>query len=332
MSTPDPHVATLAGVEIRAFHGGDYPRLVEILNLSYPDMTSTVEEVRHYDTAWDHTRYVRARVMAERDGRAVGTGRINHVPDEFHPHKYWLEVAVDPAARRQGVGSAIYAWLLAALRARGALAARAGVHQETMAESIRFLTRRGFVETQRGWQSRLDVAGFDVAAFGGAETRVAQQGIALTTLEAARGNDPDVLRKVYDLMTACEQDIPSMDPATPVPFEHFLAHAIEAPNALTDALFLAREGDRYVGLSGMYRSLAEPGVIYQGLTGVLREYRGRGIAMALKLQTVRYARANDYCEIRTWNDTRNRPMLRINEAMGFVKQPTSINFEKALAP
>lgn len=27
---------------------------------------------------------------------------------------------------------------------------------------------------------------------------------------------------------------------------------------------------------------------------------------------------------------RNRPMLRINEAMGFVKQPASINFEKAL--
>ena len=45
---------------------------------------------------------------------------------------------------------------------------------------------------------------------------------------------------------------------------------------------------------------------------------------------MRYARDHGYREIRTWNDTRNRPMLRINEAMGFVKQPSSINFEKAL--
>jgi GNAT superfamily N-acetyltransferase len=82
----------------------------------------------------------------------------------------------------------------------------------------------------------------------------------------------------------------------------------------------------------MYRPLAEPGIIYQGLTGVLRDYRGRGIAMALKVRTVRYARANGYREIRTWNDVRNRKMLRINDALGFAKQPASINYVKTLAP
>jgi hypothetical protein len=50
--------------------------------------------------------------------------------------------------------------------------------------------------------------------------------------------------------------------------------------------------------------------------------------MALKLQTVRYAREHGYREIRTGNDARNRPMLRINEAMEFVKQPAWITFEK----
>ena len=104
------------------------------------------------------------------------------------------------------------------------------------------------------------------------------------------------------------------------------------PNALPEAQFLALDGDRYVGISALYRPLAQPGVISQGLTGVLREYRGRGIAMALKLQTVRYAREGGYREIRTWNDARNRPMLRINEALGFVKQPATITFEKSLVP
>jgi hypothetical protein len=45
---------------------------------------------------------------------------------------------------------------------------------------------------------------------------------------------------------------------------------------------------------------------------------------------VRYAQARGAREIRTWNNTRNRPMLRINEAMGFQKQPVWIEFEKSL--
>ncbi|HET7770354.1 MAG TPA: hypothetical protein VFN74_16385 [Chloroflexota bacterium] len=34
--------------------------------------------------------------------------------------------------------------------------------------------------------------------------------------------------------------------------------------------------------------------------------------------------------IPTWNNTRNRPMLRINEAMGFRKQPDWIEFARQL--
>ncbi|HEU5317585.1 MAG TPA: GNAT family N-acetyltransferase, partial [Chloroflexota bacterium] len=60
-------------------------------------------------------------------------------------------------------------------------------------------------------------------------------------------------------------------------------------------------------------------------------YRGKGIAMALKVRGVRYAREHGYREIRTNNDTANRPMLRINEAMGFVKQPAWIIFHKTFA-
>jgi hypothetical protein len=34
--------------------------------------------------------------------------------------------------------------------------------------------------------------------------------------------------------------------------------------------------------------------------------------------------------IKTWNDQKNRPMLSINEAMGFEKQPAWIAVEKRL--
>ncbi|MGQ0570022.1 MAG: GNAT family N-acetyltransferase [Armatimonadota bacterium] len=328
---PTQAVEWRPGIGVRPFRDGDYPRFVEIVNLSYPDDLWSEEEARHRDVTWDHSRYVKVRLMAEDDGgRIFGLGRINHVPDEYHPHKYYLDIVVDPTFRRRGAGATLYERLLAELRLRGAIAVRAGVHRETETESIGFLVRRGFVEAERGWQSRLHVPSFDVARFAGAAERTARQGIALTTLGAERARDPQALRKAYELTTATEQDAPSVDAVTETTFEYFLNHAVRSPKALPDAHFLAMDGHRYIGVSALYRPLAQPGVLQQDLTGVLREYRGKGIAMALKLQTVGYAREHGYHEIRTWNDARNRPMLRINEALGFVKQPAWIGYEKTL--
>jgi GNAT superfamily N-acetyltransferase len=324
--------ATDVHVHIRPFRDGDYTRLSEILSRCYRDIIWAVEELRYQDASWDHSRYTKLRLVAEVSGEVVGTGRFNHVPDQYHPKKFWMEICVDPPARRRGVGSVLYAELLAALHARGAVVVRAGIQRETDTEDIRFLTQRGFVEVQRGWQSRLHVPSFDFAGFAAAETRVAQGGIAITTLAAELERDPHALRKAYDLTSECERDVPSVDTVTEVPFDHFVAQTVNTPNAAPDAFFLAHDRGRYVGVSALFRSVAEPGILYQGLTGVLRDYRGRGIATALKLRTVRYARENGCLELRTWNDGRNRPMLRINEALGFVKQPAWIDFEKPLAP
>lgn len=322
---------SLTRVRIRPFADGDYPRAVEIHTLVYPSAPTTEAEERYYDRVWDTTRFARYRTVAEdAGGRVVAVGRYNHVPDEFHPEKYAVDIAVDPACRRRGVGGALYAHLIALLRAHGAIAARAGVPNEEDAESLGFLARRGFVETHRGWQSRLDVAGFAFGRFATAEPRVAARGIAITTLGAETVRGPQALRGVYELTTACERDVPSADPVTPVPFDLFVAHTVASPNYLADAFFLAKDGDRYVGLSALWRLYAAPDVLQQGLTGVLPAYRGRGIALALKLQTVRFAQATGARQIWTWNDSRNRPMLRINEAMGFVKQPASVGLEKPL--
>lgn len=318
-------------VTLRPFRESDYPRLVEIGNLCHPEHRKHEEQLRHRDHSWDDGRYERLRLVAEEEtGRVLGWGQVNHMPWQFHPRKYALEIQVDPAFRRRGIGSALYGRFLDELRQRNAVLVRATA-QESMLDSIAFLAHRGFTEVQRTWESRLDVTRFDFARFAGAAERVAAQGIAMTTLAVERERDPDVLAKVFDLHLAADQDVPAIDPVTPVPFDVYLATNVNTPTALLDAYFLARDADRYVGVSNLQRSLEDPAILYQAVTAVRREYRGRGIALALKLQTVHYARANGYREIRTWNDVRNQPMLRINEALGFQKQPAWISFQKELA-
>jgi mycothiol synthase len=257
---------------------------------------------------------------------------VFHMPWQFHPDKYCIALDVHPEYQRQGTGSRLYERMIAMIQARGAKSVRAGT-QESRTSAIEFLAHRGFKEIQRYWESRLHIPSFDFDAFSTAERRAAEQGITITTLAeelAKHGPSDGMLKPVYEMVHRAFADVPFPDPPTQDPYEKWKTHVLENPDELPDAFFLAKDGDAYVGVSDMHAHSDQPDILHQGFTGVLREYRGKGIAMALKMQTVKYARDKGFREIRTGNNTRNRPMLRINEAMGFVKQPVWIEYEKAL--
>ena len=50
---------------------------------------------------------------------------------------------------------------------------------------------------------------------------------------------------------------------------------------------------------------------------MIRDYRGRKIAQALKVLAARYARAHGMKKIRTDNDSLNAPMLAVNRKLGY---------------
>ena len=316
---------------LRAFTGADYEPVIAVNRAAYPDYTESLMEWRHWDETWESAKYFKARLVAEDGGRIVGWGQVNHSPWAFVPDKLRIDVTVHPDERRRGYGSALYDELVEIARGRGARVLQASA-KESHADGVAFVERRGFQERKRDWESRLYVKKFDFSRFAGAEDRVAKQGIRITTLAAERATDPDALRKAYDLDIECSRDVPSVDAHTDRPYDEWLKHAIEAPNALPDAWFMAVDANgRYLGISDLFAALDDPTFLWQGLTGVRRDARGRGIAMALKLQTVRYALAKGVEHIKTWNDVNNKPMLAINVAMGFERQPAWITYEKDIA-
>jgi GNAT superfamily N-acetyltransferase len=315
------HVATPA----------DYPALVAVGKATYPDYAETVAELRHWDETWDHRKYFKLRLVAEDCGRVVGYGQVNHMTWAFVPTKYRIEVNVLPEDRGRGHGTALYDELARVVTERGGRALAAAV-KESMTEGVRFLTKRGYREVKRDWESRLFVKGFDFERFKTADDRVATQGIRIVSLADEMRRDRDALHKAFELNEDCRMDIPSVDPPTRHTFDEFRRDDVDAPNALLDAFFIAIDKEaRYLGVSNMFRSLDDPTFLWQGVTGVRRDARGKGIAMALKLRTVRYAIGRGVEHIKTWNDVRNRPMLSINEALGFEKQPAWVAYEKDLS-
>jgi GNAT superfamily N-acetyltransferase len=314
---------------VREFVPADYEALVAGSNRSYPDYPSTVKELRHQDDTFDRKRFFALRLVAEQEGNLVGQVHVHHRPSRFHPDRYSFDLWVVPDARRHGHGTALYDAAVNALKARNALAATGGL-KESMEDGVTFFRKRGWVEVRRDWESRLPVAGFDHAKFSTADERVAKEGIRISTLTEERKRDPAADRKAYELVDEARKDVPATDPATPETFEEWRERWVDSPTFMADAFFVAidREG-RWLGMSNLERQIEDPSFVWQGLTGTLREARGRGIAMALKLRTVSYAQGMGVDHIKTWNAQSNRPMLSINEAMGFVKQPAWIAIELA---
>lgn len=327
MAIPPPQRET-AAVAIRDLHPGDFPAVVEILNLLYPEHPTTVEEERFEEERFDRTKYVWRRYVAvDSSDMAIGVAEFSHMTTAFDPRRFWMWIGVHPRWQRQGVGSALYAHLAEQLRAMDALALRSGA-RETMADAQRWLERRGFRELSRHWESRLDLPSFDVSKF--ADHWPIPQGIDVVTLAEELGRNPESIRTLFELDCDISPDEPRVDPYTKPDFQMYVDRTLKSPGANPGSVFIAKEGDRYVGLSELFRDTAIPGTLTTGFTGVRRELRGRGIAFALKLRALDWAKRNGYREVRTWNSTLNAPMLGINVKLGFARQPAWIQYGKDL--
>ena len=311
---------------IREFADDDYPGYAAVCNAVYPDYPQTVEEMRFHDSSRE-PKILHGRLLAEIDGSVAGCASWFNDSWSYHPRKFVLEVSVAPEHLGKGIGKALYAAALQALAPHAPTLLR-GQAKETDARALRFLGERGFAEKMREWESRLIPEKFEPEDFSDVLEKAASENIELKSL-AELSEDPNWEQKLHALDCAVCADIPSTDVYTPPDFTSWRRKTLENPNFWPEGYLIALDGERYVGESTLWKSQSD-GSLYVGATGVLREYRRRGIAHALKVRAIEAAKARGVPVLKTWNATTNAGMLAINDKLGFVRQPAWLVLEKTL--
>ncbi|MEI6510307.1 MAG: GNAT family N-acetyltransferase [bacterium] len=313
-------------LEIRPFRQSDADGVVVVANASWPDHPISGEELLFQDSHQDPKCFF-GRWVVEREGRVIAFADLCQLVIMYHPHKYVYDVQVLPNCRRQGIGSFLHELLMGILGEREALSARAWTHS-THTEALDFLQHRGFLEDMRSWDSTLEVENFDFAPYQGLTEKLEAEGFLIRSFRQLE-EDPLRNRKLCDLENEVVQDIPFPEKATPYSPELFESW-LQDPALLPDGYLLMVQGDRYVGLSNLWTVSGQPRHLRQGLTGVRRDLRHKGIALALKLAGIHYCQTYGATCITTSNEIHNQPMLSLNEKLGFIKQAAWISLKKVL--
>jgi GNAT superfamily N-acetyltransferase len=252
----------------------------------------------------------------DEDRQPIGYWDIDH-ETWMKPGHFYIQVIVAPPMRGQGLGKQMYADALREACGQGATNLESRVNESDFV-SLKFAVKRGFEIEHHIFESTLDLASFNERRFDDLMTRIRAEGFRFFSLAEAGLSDENK-HKLYELNYAAAMDNPGNDRIFP-DFYAFSKNVFEANWFRADTQIIAAHADQWVGLSaiGIYPA---DGRAYNTFTGVLREYRGRGLAQALKLQTILLAKKEGMRYIRTHNDSKNRSMLAVNRKLGYRPEP-----------
>ncbi|GAC1657215.1 MAG: hypothetical protein NVS9B1_14410 [Candidatus Dormibacteraceae bacterium] len=253
-------------------------------------------------TAYLVTFHKRWETVTERRAWAY----LGYLP-EFDPRPL-----VDFATDRVAVGGGRHLVLLA---------------REDDARTITALVAAGFRRDslEKSWELDL-VAHRDRLLELTTRTRAAMGDQGVRVLPASEDPNPEILRRVYEAWIDARRDVPRSHEVPAPTFAGWMAW-MTAPDVRSERLWIATVEGRLIGLSYL-RYPPVRGNVWTGFTGTVRDVRGRGIARAVKMETLAQAIELGVPRVRTGNDERNAPMLHINQDLGYVAIPGFVAYEK----
>lgn len=261
------------------------------------------------------TGHDRLRLIAENsDGKMIGYGHAWRAP--WSPTGVLYEqIIVNRQERGRGAGQEIYEALMNYTLEVGADRIVYDVRDDEP-ESIAFATARGFATERHLFESVIELGelGSTITNKPIAPTNAE---IKIATLADLSGEDME--KQLYELYRKTHRDIPGFE-GEYMWYSEWRMRKVDRADFDRTLVWIALDGDRPVGVVDLL-VFEQTQSVYNDYTCVDADYRGQGIASALKQRSIIEAAKRGFRYIRTNNDSLNIPMLTINRKLGFKPVP-----------
>ncbi len=291
----------------------------DLMTAAYPALAQDPVLMRY---RWEQPRraYSYGRFIAEQNGRPIAYVGWIHGPWEKLPDRHCeVEVWLDRDVLDRELLKTLWSWVgdQAEAEGSGRLLAYAAEDEGEMLDALAAL---GYERDRidRVWELDLNTQG-ELLVAQAREAREMMAGAGIRFVTVAEARDPSLLKKLHALTNVTVQDVPHTLPILDETYEDF-ERRIRSPDRPQDRFWVACHGDRPVALSYL-KFPPVRGTVWTGYTCTHPEYRGRGLARAVKLQSLAQAVELGVPLVCTENDGENAPMLHINETLGYRRRP-----------
>ncbi|MCA1682803.1 MAG: GNAT family N-acetyltransferase, partial [Actinobacteria bacterium] len=251
-----------------------------------PDDPSDPVLMRHFWRNQPADQVTERFIAIAPDGERIGGAAHFHGPWEKMPTRYG-QVRAGLFARHTSRDRLDEAFAFAEGRSReSGTAVFSTWVLENEAERIDIMSSRGYAVERRAklWQVDLVANRERIESIAGSSReRMRSQGFQVTTLDKVGGEEP--VHRFWKLFEVTTPDMPSTVPYVSIPFDDFVRGWMDAPSVRQDRIWIALEGDDMVGYS-MLTYPPERGNVWNNGTATVREARGKGIARALKAESM----------------------------------------------
>ncbi|WP_141503594.1 GNAT family N-acetyltransferase [Paenibacillus luteus] len=297
----------------------DYEQLAELLNQVWSEPTTAQSLLEADQKLYEvgHTYMDDNGLLAgyDRERKVAVTARGEIAGYAWSWRAPWTEpgylcntLVVKETYRTQGIGQLL-------LQKIGQWALQIGASTliteawDDQPASVRFAKNRGFVTERHAFQSMLQLNHLY-------EIPVMPEigSLRFLTLADAPGEESE--HKLYELYKETLVDIPGFLGEVPE-FSEWLKWYLRVDGYAPERVIIAADGDSYIGVTNVLHNQQTNGM-YHEYTGVSPAYRGKKVALALKIKAIQLAISQQAAYIRTDNDSTNQPILSINRKLGYV--------------
>ena len=196
----------------------------------------------------------------------------------------------------------------------------------------KFLIDKQFKLVQTNREYTCNITKIDLKKYQPLIKKLELEGIKFYDSKEEMLDFPNHYKKLEELEWTYSQDFPIPDGIehTRPPFDHYMKLLNDYYNNTYGVDVIAVINGKYIGSTDLeVYAKTEPHKAWTGGLGVLKEFRRKGIATALKIKAIEILLKKGVTEIRTDNE-KNNPMYKINVNLGFDPVPFSLEYLKVI--